>query len=114
MISSPFLTLTAARSPLSRRLPSPTLRTLPRLGFSLALSGRTMPDLVFDSASTRLTRILSPRGRSLAMILALLKKVVSGQLSVASDTRLCFFTGHWSLPTGHFFDHPSFAGQRLS
>src|SRR6185436_643346 len=68
MTSSPFLTLTGARSPVSRRLPSPTLRTLPRLGFSLAVSGRTMPDLVLDSASTRLTRILSPRGRSLAIV----------------------------------------------
>src|SRR4051794_11599007 len=44
--------------------------TLPRLGFSLAESGRTMPDLVLVSASTRLTRILSPRGRSLAMWVA--------------------------------------------
>src|SRR5438105_10750032 len=69
MISSPFLTLKGARSPVSRRRPSPTDRTLPRLGFSLAVSGRTMPDLVLDSASTRLTRILSPRGRSLAMIM---------------------------------------------
>src|SRR2546421_2810038 len=67
MTSSPFLTLILARSPLSRRLPSPTLRTLPRLGFSLAVSGRTMPDLVLVSASTRLTSSLSPRGRSLAM-----------------------------------------------
>src|SRR5689334_13021308 len=70
MTSSPFLTLKGARSPLSRRLPSPTLSTLPRLGFSLAVSGRTMPLLVLDSASTRLTRILSPRGRSLGMILS--------------------------------------------
>src|SRR5947207_5067910 len=68
MTSSPFLTLTGARSPLSGRLPSPTERTLPRLRFSLAVAGRTMPDLVLDSASTRLTRILSPRGRSLGMI----------------------------------------------
>src|SRR4051794_29767913 len=66
--SSPFFTPKGARSPLSRRLPSPTARILPRLGFSFAVSGRTIPLLVFDSASTRFTRILSPRGRSLAMI----------------------------------------------
>src|SRR5438477_556137 len=70
MISSPFLTEKGERSPFSRRLPSPRLTTLPRLGFSLALSGRTMPDLVLVSASTRLTRILSPRGRSLVIAVA--------------------------------------------
>src|SRR4051812_11531995 len=75
MTSSPFFTLKGAFSPLSRRLPSPTARILPRLGFSLAVSGRTMPDLVLDSASTRLTRILSPRGRSLAMCDTPLKKL---------------------------------------
>src|SRR5687768_3771244 len=73
MTSSPFLMLNGARSPLSRRLPSPTDRTLPRLGFSLAVSGRTMPLLVLDSASTRLTRTLSPRGRSLGIAILLLK-----------------------------------------
>src|SRR3954453_17741759 len=67
MTSSPFLTVNGAFSPLWRRLASPTDRTLPRLGFSLAESGRTMPLLVLLSASTRLTRILSPRGRSFAM-----------------------------------------------
>src|SRR5437588_12998423 len=76
MTSSPFLTLTGARSPLSRRLPSPTDRTLPRLGFSLAVSVRTIPDLVLDSASTRLTRILSPRGRSLGIVGLLLLRVI--------------------------------------
>src|SRR5882672_1954375 len=68
MISSPFLTEKGARSPVSSRRPSPTDRILPRLGFSLAVSGRTMPDLVLDSASRRFTKILSPRGRNLAMI----------------------------------------------
>src|SRR5436190_20195534 len=84
MTSSPFLTLILARSPLSRRLPSPTLSTFPRLGFSLAVSGRTMPLLVLLSASTRLTRILSPNGRNLAIVYAPSKRllVVSGPLSV--------------------------------
>src|SRR5687768_17163025 len=68
MTSSPFLTPILARSPFSRRLPSPTARILPRRGFSLALSGSTMPLLVLLSASTRFTRILSPRGRSFAMM----------------------------------------------
>src|SRR5687768_490672 len=84
MTSSPFLTLTGARSPLSRRLPSPTDRTLPRLGFSLAVSGRTMPLFVFDSASTRLTRILSPRGRSFAIAVNSLRKCVSKKGCVSS------------------------------
>src|SRR5205814_3127550 len=86
MTSSPFLTLKGARSPFSRRLPSPTLRTFPRLGFSLALSGRTIPLLVFDSASSRLTRILSPRGRSLGMIGSPVKKVDSEKLLVDSGS----------------------------
>src|SRR6266446_2220782 len=38
------------------------LRTLPCLGFSLAVSGSTMPPAVFSSASRRLTSILSLRG----------------------------------------------------
>src|SRR5690242_3882253 len=75
MTSSPFFTVNGAFSPLSRRLPSPTATILPRLGFSLAVSGRTMPDLVFDSASTRLIRILSPRGRSFAIANAPVKTV---------------------------------------
>src|SRR5215210_1757720 len=70
MTSSPFFTLKLARSPFSSRLPSPTLRTLPRRGFSLAVSGRTMPLLVLLSASTRFTRILSPSGRNLAIVYA--------------------------------------------
>src|SRR5581483_3818193 len=52
----------AARLPLSSSLPSPRLRTLPCLGFSLAESGRTMPPAVFSSASRRFTTILSLSG----------------------------------------------------
>src|SRR3954464_2907120 len=92
MTSSPFFTLTGARSPLSRRLPSPTDRILPRLGFSLAVSGRTMPDLVLDSASTRLTRILSPRGRSFGMIAHSCKKKNSE-----------FRTQNQNIKSGEFF-----------
>src|SRR5438094_3898494 len=82
MTSSPFLTFQAARSPESRRLPSPRARILPRLGFSLAVSGRTIPDLVLDSASTRLTRILSPRGRSLGIAILLCEIVTCSLLLV--------------------------------
>src|SRR5438093_6251808 len=74
MTSSPFLTEKGARSPVSSRRPSPTDKTLPRLGFSLAVSGRTIPDLVLDSASRRFTRILSPRGRSFGMTLTPMKE----------------------------------------
>src|SRR5258706_14882903 len=74
MTSSPFLTENGARSPMSSRRPSPTDKTFPRLGFSLAVSGRTIPDLVLDSASRRFTRILSPRGRSFGMTLTPMKE----------------------------------------
>src|SRR2546423_12509056 len=92
MTSSPFFTLNGAFSPLSRRLPSPTARILPRLGFSLAESGRTMPDLVLLSASRRLMRILSPRGRSLAMIVSPWGDV-SSQSSVVITT-FALIVGH--------------------
>src|SRR6188474_1934695 len=85
MTSSPFLTLTGDRSPLSRRLPSPTLRTLPRRGFSLAVSGRTMPLLVLLSASTCLTRILSPSGRNLAIVYAPSHELGDRGLSTAAE-----------------------------
>src|SRR5438477_3832661 len=95
MTSSPLRTLTGARSPLSSRLPSPTLRTLPRFGFSLAVSGRTMPLLVLLSASTRLTRILSPSGRNLAIVYApsmeVLKIAVS-QTAVKQVNRYAAFS----------------------
>src|SRR5437763_12091922 len=51
-------------SPSSSHLPSPTARTLPRWGFSLAVSGRTMPLAVVSSSSTALTIRRSPRGFS--------------------------------------------------
>src|SRR5262245_20891184 len=98
MTSSPFLTLKGARSPLSRRLPSPRARILPRLGFSLALSGRTIPLLVFDSASSRLIRILSPRGRSLGIV-GLLKKVVTGYLSLVTGQNYSWFGSPGHLPS---------------
>ena len=52
------------RWPLSSSLPSPTARTLPFCGFSLAVSGRTMPEAVVASSSTALTIRRSPSGLS--------------------------------------------------
>ena len=50
--SSPLATSSGMRfSPSSSHLPSPTARTLPRCGFSLAVSGRTMPLAVVSSSS---------------------------------------------------------------
>src|SRR5436305_4202581 len=67
---SPSLTWKGARLPLSRSLPSPTLSTLPCLGFSLALSGSTMPPAVRSSASSRLTTILSFRGTTFMSLIS--------------------------------------------
>src|SRR4051812_21290032 len=52
------------RLPSSATFPSPTARTLPRCGFSFAVSGRTMPLAVVSSSSTALTISRSPRGLS--------------------------------------------------
>src|ERR1035437_2421339 len=52
------------RLPSSSRRPSPTARTLPFCGFSLAVSGRTRPDAVVSSSSIARTISRSPRGLS--------------------------------------------------
>src|SRR3954470_18001019 len=114
MTSSPFLTPLEARSPWSRRLPSPTLRTFPRFGFSLAVSGRTMPLLVLLSASTRLTRILSPSGRNLAIVYAPSKRVsvVRRQWPVVESTDPPVRSRLFSRPAARVvaLEHP---GQRV-
>src|SRR5215211_6351690 len=51
-------------SPSSSHLPSPTARTLPRCGFSFAVSGRTMPLAVVSSSSIACTIRRSPKGLS--------------------------------------------------
>ncbi len=56
-----------ARLPLSSSLPGPTAMTVPRCGFSLAVSGSTMPPAVFSSASIGSTTTRSSRGRSLSL-----------------------------------------------
>src|ERR1700712_1034062 len=50
------------RLPSSLMAPSPTATTLPFCGFSLAVSGRTMPLAVVSSSSTGFTISRSPRG----------------------------------------------------
>src|SRR5271157_4679084 len=52
------------RLPLSSSLPSPTARTLPFCGFSLAVSGSTRPLAVVSSSSIARTIRRSPRGLS--------------------------------------------------
>src|SRR4051794_24495277 len=60
--TSPTLTSTGTRLPLSSTRPGPTARTSPSCGFSLAVSGMTSPEAVVCSASRVLTRIRSSSG----------------------------------------------------
>src|SRR5205085_8440985 len=59
---SPAFTASFERPPSLSSLPTPTATTRPRWGFSLAVSGRTMPPAVRSSASRRLIRTRSSRG----------------------------------------------------
>src|SRR6201996_3640051 len=60
--TSPTLTSTGTRAPLSSKRPGPTARTLPSWGFSFAVSGITSPDAVTCSASSGWTTIRSSSG----------------------------------------------------
>src|SRR3954453_15519968 len=62
--SSPSETSIGTRFPSSETLPSPTASTLPRWGFSFAVSGGTRPLAVASPSSTALTISRSPRGFS--------------------------------------------------
>src|SRR5439155_23360685 len=62
MISSPSATSSSTRFPCSSRAPGPTARTRPRCGFSLAVSGRTIPLAVVSSSSRISTIKRSPCG----------------------------------------------------
>src|SRR5674536_338942 len=65
MTLSPFLTSTGIRfSPSSSHLPSPTATTSPIVGFSFAVSGSTMPLVVFSSSATALMITRSSSGLS--------------------------------------------------
>src|SRR5690606_27601191 len=59
---SPTLTSIGIRLPLSSTRPGPTARTVPSCGFSLAVSGITMPDAVVVSASIAWTTMRSSSG----------------------------------------------------
>src|SRR6202171_1223568 len=71
---SPTLSSIGTLVPLSRILPVPTASTMPSWGFSLAVSGSTIPLLVFSSFSTGFTTTRSPNG--LRFMCALLSKIV--------------------------------------
>ena len=60
------LTSSGMRLPSSSRRPSPAATTVPRCGFSLAVSGRTIPVLVVSSRPEGRTTTRSPSGRSFA------------------------------------------------
>src|SRR5579863_3956708 len=60
---SPSRTSMTARSPLSNIRPLPTAITVPSWGFSLAVSGITMPLLVISSLAAGFTTTRSPTGR---------------------------------------------------
>src|SRR5450830_1430532 len=62
MTLSPTATSSGTRLPLSSTRPGPTARTSPSWGFSLALSGITIPEAVVFSASSALTTIRSSSG----------------------------------------------------
>jgi len=77
MTVSPFFTVNGVSLPLSLlRWPSPRATILPCLGFSLLDSGRKMPLSVFEAASSRFTRILSPRGRNFMWVSPCLSSAV--------------------------------------
>src|SRR5438270_23364 len=59
---SPTLSSIGTLVPLSRSLPVPTASTMPSWGFSLAVSGITIPLLVRSSLSTGLSTTRSPSG----------------------------------------------------
>src|SRR5437870_5613123 len=63
--------------PLSSTRPGPTASTMPSWGFSLAVSGRTMPLFVLSSRSTGLRRTRSPRGLTFMCITSCLKSLAT-------------------------------------
>src|SRR5437588_12644150 len=69
MMRSPFFRVRGMRAPVSvLRAPVPTASRVPVLGRSLPLSGMKMPLSVLVWASSRRTRILSPRGRTAVLL----------------------------------------------
>src|SRR6266849_7729392 len=75
---SPSRTYIAARSPLSSRRPLPTAIPVPSWGFSLAVSGITMPLLVTSSFAAGLTTTRSPTGRIFATMILSFSQIGQG------------------------------------
>src|SRR5664279_798660 len=67
-IRSPTLTSIGSRLPSSRTFPGPAARIVPSIGFSFAVSGRTMPLLVMSSRGVGLMTTRSPRGFSFLLV----------------------------------------------
>ena len=68
MTTSPTLTSSGTRLPLSSMRPGPTARTVPSWGFSLAVSGMTRPEAVVVSASLAWTTMRSSSGLMLTLV----------------------------------------------
>src|SRR5919106_578285 len=111
MISSPFSISIVMCFPSSSRGPGPTASTRPRCGFSLAVSGRTMPLLVVSSSSRASTMSRSPSGfRSIQpLLLKLADYGWHSQVASAEDylsdllkggSRTLWHSGHLSASEG--------------
>src|SRR3954465_4444014 len=68
MTTSPTLTSSGTRLPLSSMRPGPTAMTVPSCGFSLAGSGGTTPEGVVVSASLAWTTTRSSSGLMLTLV----------------------------------------------
>src|SRR3712207_3018211 len=68
MTTSPTLTSSGTRLPLSSTRPGPTATTVPSCGFSLAVSGMTRPEAVVVSASLAWTTTRSSSGLMLTLV----------------------------------------------
>src|ERR1700729_2944103 len=88
--TSPTLTSTGTREPLSSKRPGPTATTLPSWGFSLAVSGITSPDAVTCSASSGWTTMRSSSGLRTTLVAVdtsdlPLRKCLLGELHMRGD-----------------------------
>src|SRR3954449_181889 len=87
MTVSPSLMSSGSRWPFSNR-PGPTARTVPSWGFSLAVSGITMPDAVVCSDSSTVTTMRSSSGLMLTLV-------------AVATTCLPQLSGRWTMGGGH-------------
>jgi hypothetical protein len=105
MTSSPFFDVDRRALAVVEPLALADAQDLAAARLLLGGVGRTMPLLVLLSASTRLTRILSPNGRSLAIVYAPSHELGDRGLSTAAErvknpipVRALFF---YAGPPGH-------------